>query len=252
MENDCGMSGRDEGSGFREVRRVESAGEVRPAEVRLIDLERKVTEKNDQLAAEIRSRLHAAGVYSLNLLSGPGAGKTSLLERTLPEIFSRYRCLVVEGDLMTRNDAERIARLGVPSVQIQTRGSCHLDSRMIGSALAGVDLESIDLLFIENVGNLVCPTGFDLGEEGKVVLASVTDGADKPAKYPYIFEKAAAVILNKIDLLPYVPFDAEEFARALRHVNPRAPLFRLSCLTGEGFPVWLGWLHDRIASFGDA
>jgi hydrogenase nickel incorporation protein HypB len=196
--------------------------DVRPAEVRLIDLERKVTEKNDQLAAEIRGRLRAAGVFTLNLLS----------------------------DLMTQNDARRIARLGVPSVQIQTRGSCHLDSRMVASALEGVDLRALDLLFIENVGNLVCPNAFDLGEDGRVVLASVADGADKPAKYPYIFENAAAVVLNKIDLLPYVPFDAEEFARDLRRLNPRAPLFRLSCLTGEGFPVWLGWLQDRAAGRG--
>jgi hydrogenase nickel incorporation protein HypB len=223
-------------------------GGIRAGEVRLIDLERKVTEKNDQLAAEIRSRLQAAHVFCINFLSGPGAGKTSLLERTLGEISSRYRCLVIEGDLMTQNDAERIARMGVASVQIQTRGSCHLDSRMIQSALEGIDPESLDLLFIENVGNLVCPTGFDLGEDAKVVLASVTEGEDKPAKYPYIFERAAAVILNKTDLLPYVPFDPEEFTRSLRNVNSQAPLFRVSCLTGEGLQPWVGWLEQRAAA----
>jgi hydrogenase nickel incorporation protein HypB len=219
---------------------------MKPGEVRLIDLERKVTEKNDLLAAELRRRFREARVYTLNLLSGPGAGKTSLLERSLPELSLSYQCLVVEGDLMTQNDAERIARLGVPSVQIQTRGTCHLDSRMVGTALEGVDLEALDLLLIENVGNLVCPTGFDLGEDLKVVVASVTEGADKPAKYPYIFERAGEVILNKIDLLPYVPFDQEAFTHALRSLNPAAPLFPVSCTTGEGLAAWCGWVRERV------
>lgn len=219
---------------------------MKPGEVRLIDLERKVTEKNDLLAADLRRRFRESRIYTLNLLSGPGSGKTSLLERTLPELSSRFRCLVVEGDLMTQNDAERIARLGVSSVQIQTRGTCHLDSRMVGSALEGVDLPSLDLLLIENVGNLVCPTGFDLGEDMKVVMASVTEGADKPAKYPYIFERAGVVILNKIDLLPYVPFDPDAFTRSLRAINPTAPLFSLSCTTGDGMAAWLDWLRLRV------
>jgi len=219
---------------------------MKPGEVRLIDLERKVTAKNDLLAADLRDRFRAAHLAVFNLLSGPGAGKTSLLEQTLPALQAQYRCLVVEGDLMTANDARRIAHLGVPAVQIQTRGTCHLDSRMVGSALEGVDLAALDLLFIENVGNLVCPTGFDLGEDGKVVLASVPEGADKPAKYPYIFERAAAVVLNKIDLLPYVPFDLETFTRALRGLNPDVPLFALSCTTGEGMPAWLDWLRQHV------
>jgi hydrogenase nickel incorporation protein HypB len=219
---------------------------MKPGEVRLIDLERKVTEKNDLLAADLRQRFRAAGVYALNLLSGPGAGKTSLLERTLPELSSSYRCLVVEGDLMTQNDAERIAKIGVASVQIQTRGTCHLDSRMVGTALDGVNLEALDLLVIENVGNLVCPTGFDLGEDQKIVVASVTEGADKPAKYPYIFERAGAVILNKIDLLPHVPFDEGIFTHALRGLNPNAPLFRVSCTTGEGLATWCAWVREQV------
>jgi hydrogenase nickel incorporation protein HypB len=219
---------------------------LKPGEIRLIDLERKVTEKNDLLAAEIRQRLTAAGVFAVNLLSGPGAGKTSLLEKTLTAFAGSRRCLVVEGDLMTQNDAERIARVGVPSVQIQTRGTCHLDSRMVSHALEGVKLEELDVLFVENVGNLVCPTGFDLGENVKVVLASVTDGADKPAKYPYIFERAGAVVLNKIDLLPHVSFELSEFQAALRRLNPAAPLFNLSCRTGEGLEAWLGGLRERI------
>ena len=218
---------------------------MKPGEVRLITLERKVTEKNDLLAAGIRARLESAGVYALNLLSGPGAGKTSLLEQTLPRLLPTYRCLVVEGDLMTRNDAERISRLGVPSVQIETRGSCHLDSRMVGVALEGVDLDALDLLFIENVGNLVCPTGFDLGEKARVVVGSTAEGADKPAKYPYIFDRAAAVVLNKIDLLPYVPFDPELFTRSVREVNATAPIFRLSCTTGEGLDQWCDWIRRQ-------
>jgi hydrogenase nickel incorporation protein HypB len=216
-----------------------------PGAVRLIDLERKVTEKNDLLATEIRSRLAGAGVYAFNLLSAPGAGKTTLLERTLPILVPAYRCLVVEGDLMTQNDADRISRTGVPSVQIQTRGSCHLDSRMVGRALEGTDLGAIDLLFIENVGNLVCPTGFDLGENARVVVSSVTEGADKPVKYPYIFERAAAVILNKIDLLPHVPFDEAQFTRGLRGLNAKAPLFRISCTTGEGLEEWCRWIRAQ-------
>ncbi len=220
---------------------------MKEGKVRLVDLERKVTEKNDLLAAALRERFRAAGLYAVNLLSGPGAGKTSLLECSLPELGA-FRCLVVEGDLMTQNDAQRVARLGVPSVQIQTRGSCHLDSRMVERALEEAELSALDLLVIENVGNLVCPTGFDLGEDDKVVLASVPEGADKPAKYPYIFEKAAAVVLNKVDLLPYVRFDVEEFTRTLRTINPSAPLFRLSCTTGEGLPEWLAWIRERVAA----
>jgi len=251
---------------------------LRPGEVRLVDLERKVTEKNDLLAAEIRTRLKAAGVYSINLLSAPGSGKTSLLERTIPELrrhravrgpqaagsckVSRGeagsgeagladppgmpRILVVEGDLMTQNDAQRVARLGVPSVQIQTRGSCHLDSRMVQRALEGFLLEDFDLLFVENVGNLVCPTGFDLGEDVKVVVGSVTEGADKPAKYPYIFERAAAVVLNKIDLLPHVDFDVTEFTETVRRLNPGAPVFFLSCRSGEGLDPWCRWILERM------
>jgi hydrogenase nickel incorporation protein HypB len=227
------VSGVDSGSG---------------ASVRLIDLERKVTEKNDLLAGEIRARLRAARVFTVNLLSGPGAGKTSLLERTLEALGPAYRALVIEGDLFTQNDADRIARLGVPAVQIQTRGACHLDSRMVGAALEGVDLDRLDLLVIENVGNLVCPTGFDLGEDLKVVMAAVTDGTDKPAKYPYIFERAGVVLLNKTDLLPYVSFDLEQFARTVRGLNGTAPLFHLSCATGEGLTAWYDWLRTRIAA----
>jgi hydrogenase nickel incorporation protein HypB len=221
-------------------------GAREPGQIRLIDLERKVTEKNDLLAAGIRARLREAGVYTLNLLSGPGAGKTSLLEASLAALGKELRCLVIEGDLMTQNDALRISRLGVPAVQIQTRGTCHLDSRMIETALSGVDLAALDLLVIENVGNLVCPTGFDLGEDVKVVLASVTEGEDKPAKYPYIFERAGVVVLNKTDLLPHVPFQVQEFTRALRSLNPTAPLFPLSCLTGEGMEPWLQWIRSRV------
>jgi hydrogenase nickel incorporation protein HypB len=187
-----------------------------------------------------------AGLFAVNLLSGPGAGKTSLLEATLSRLGGSVRCLVVEGDLRTARDAERIAATGADAVQIVTNGVCHLDSRMVTSALTECDLESLDALIIENVGNLVCPTGFDLGESARVVIGSVPEGADKPEKYPFMFEKADVVILNKIDLLEHVPFDKASFWRHVESVNPRAIRLEISCTTGEGIEPWLDWFAKQV------
>lgn len=213
--------------------------------VRVLDLQRSVTAKNDEIAAALRDRFQRSGVFVANLLSSPGAGKTTLLERTLHTLGKEVRCLVLEGDLRTTNDADRIAGTGVDAVQIVTNGVCHLDSNMVRSALEGVDLDSYDALFIENVGNLVCPNSFDLGESTRVIVCSVPEGDDKPAKYPFMFERAEVVVLNKTDLLPYVSFDKEKFWSAVGRVNRAVHRLEISCTTGEGLDAWLRWLRSR-------
>jgi hydrogenase nickel incorporation protein HypB len=215
-------------------------------ELRVIELQRNVVAKNDEIARTLRSRFEAAGVFVVNLLSGPGSGKTTLLETTLPLIDAR--CLVIEGDLKTARDAERIARSGARAVQIVTNGTCHLESRMIASAIEGVALDTLDAIVIENVGNLVCPSSFDLGEGARVVLASVAEGEDKPEKYPFMFEKADAVVLTKIDLLPYVPFDRGSFWASVDRVNRSAQRMELSCTTGEGRDRWISWFRSRVGA----
>lgn len=216
------------------------------SKIKILDLQRSVTKKNDEIAAQLRKRFEDAGLFAVNLLSGPGSGKTSLLEATLGRLDRSIRALVVEGDLRTARDAERIAATGADAVQIVTNGVCHLDSRMITSALEGRDLTTLDVLVIENVGNLVCPTGFDLGEAARVVIGSVPEGADKPAKYPFMFEKADVVILNKIDLLEHVPFDRESFWEHVANVNESALRLDLSCTTGEGMGAWLDWFAGKV------
>jgi len=169
-----------------------------------IEVGRNILEANQKLAGQHRQRFAASGVKVLNLISSPGAGKTSLLEQTLRRLQGRLNCAVIEGDIQTDEDAQRVAACGVPAVQIQTQGACHLDGAMIGEALAALDLEALDLLIIENVGNLVCPVDFDLGEDMKVGVLSVTEGDDKPSKYPALFREAGALLVNKVDLLPYI------------------------------------------------
>jgi hydrogenase nickel incorporation protein HypB len=215
-------------------------------EVRVIDLQRNVVAKNDEIARELRARFETAGIFVVNILSAPGSGKTSLLETTLPLIGGR--CLVIEGDLKTARDAERIAASGARAVQIVTNGTCHLESRMIVSAIEGVALDELDAIIIENVGNLVCPSSFDLGESARVVLASVTEGEDKPEKYPFMFEKADAIVLNKIDLLPYVPFERGAFWAAVGRVNRTAERMELSCTTGEGRERWVSWFKGKVGA----
>ncbi|HEY3324499.1 MAG TPA: hydrogenase nickel incorporation protein HypB [Planctomycetota bacterium] len=206
----------------------------------------KVLKANDEFAQMAREKLQKAGVLALNVLSAPGSGKTSLLEMTIKALKSKLRIGVIEGDPDTARDAERIAPLGVPVVQINTDGGCHLDANLIHRVLDDFDLANIDVLFIENVGNLVCPAEFDLGEAGRVAVLSVPEGHDKPAKYAKVFHSASVVVLNKIDLLPYVDFDQKVLQRDLARINPDVPVLKVSCRTGEGLSQWHAWLEKRL------
>ncbi|HEU5334989.1 MAG TPA: hydrogenase nickel incorporation protein HypB [Terriglobales bacterium] len=208
-------------------------------------LERKVLSENDRIAGDLRQSFAEQGVLCLNLISSPGAGKTTLLERTLESFPADERVAVLTGDIQTENDAARLRRFGFPVRQITTGGTCHLDARMVQRALGEWRPGKFDLLFIENVGNLVCPASYDLGEAAKVVLLSVAEGEDKPLKYPAIFLKSQLLVLSKIDLLPYVPFDmcgAEENAR---RIHPGIDVIRLSCLSGSGLDGWRKWIEER-------
>ncbi|HEX8906422.1 MAG TPA: hydrogenase nickel incorporation protein HypB [Longimicrobiaceae bacterium] len=212
--------------------------------VRRIDVRERVMARNDELAAEVRRRLDEHGVAALNLVSSPGSGKTLLLERTLQELDGELRMAVVTGDVQTQNDADRLARHTDRLVQaVVTAGACHLDARQVLEALDAIPLDDTDLLLVENVGNLVCPANWDLGEDAKVVLFSVTEGEDKPLKYPRMFERASVAVLNKIDLLPYVPFDVDLAVANARQVNPGLRFFFTSALTGEGMEEWLWYLR---------
>jgi len=203
-------------------------------------------ERNAEIAAENRRHLAAHGVVAFNVMSAPGAGKTSLLVRTIPLLRDSLSIAVIEGDIQTRRDAERVAALGVPAHQIETGGVCHLDAAMVHDALHHISLDGIDLLFIENVGNLVCPAEFDLGESARVMLLSVSEGDDKPKKYPLMFRESRLLLLNKIDLLPYVTFDLEKAAREAREINPSLETIEISCTTGAGFDRWVRWLRERV------
>jgi hydrogenase nickel incorporation protein HypB len=211
-----------------------------------VKLARDILKANDLLAENLRGRLADQGIVSVNLVGSPGSGKTTLLERTL-EHLGELRASVIEGDIATALDAERIEQKGVPVVQINTDGTCHLDANMILGALDELDLARTDLLFIENVGNLVCPAGWDLGEDLRAVVASVTEGDEKPRKYPRIFEKASACVLNKVDLLPYVVFDLERFRKDVSLLNPEAPVFLVSATDGTGVAEWTNWLEAKLA-----
>lgn len=208
----------------------------------VVTIERKVLEKNDQLAAENRDALTRLGIFAINMVSSPGAGKTTLLERTIAALDGRVGISVVEGDVQTDLDARRVARYGVPVVQIVTNGGCHLEARLVRDALAQLDLADTNVLVIENVGNLVCPANFDLGEDLKVVVLSVTEGDDKPLKYPAMFQRASVLIINKIDLVPYVDADVSAIRRHARLANPDLQIFETSCRTGEGIEEWADWL----------
>lgn len=206
-----------------------------------------ILEQNDRIADELKAALGAQGIFALNLLGSPGSGKTTLLENTLAALKDEMNIAVIEGDLFTSKDAERIARQGVPVIQINTGGGCHLDANMVRNALAGLELAALDLIIIENVGNLVCPAEFDIGEDCKVTVLSITEGEDKPLKYPLVFKQAEAVILNKVDLLPYTSFDMEAACEDLSSISPGAALLPVSCRTGEGLLDWYSWLRQRIA-----
>jgi hydrogenase nickel incorporation protein HypB len=207
-----------------------------------------VLAKNDRIAAHNRGWLEARSILALNLVSSPGAGKTALLERTLRDLAQAWPWSVIEGDQQTDNDARRIAACGVPVRQVNTGTGCHLDAQMVRDAIRSLNPQPGGVLLVENVGNLVCPALFDLGEAAKVVIASVPEGEDKPVKYPYMFEAAGLVILNKVDLLPHVAFDTARFEHMVRQVNPLARVIPLSATRGDNLAAWYGWLRERRAA----
>jgi hydrogenase nickel incorporation protein HypB len=211
-----------------------------------IDLSKPILDRNERLAAENRTRFDAAGVFVLDLMASPGAGKTSTILATIAALRDRYRIAVIEGDIASKVDAEKVKAHGIPAVQINTGGACHLESDMIKRAVDALPLEELDLIIIENVGNLVCPTDFNLGENAKVMILSVPEGHDKPYKYPGIFQVSEAVILNKVDVMPYFDFDEEEFTGVVKSLNPTAPIFRIAATKGEGVTEWADWLAARI------
>ncbi|MGQ9880749.1 MAG: hydrogenase nickel incorporation protein HypB [Armatimonadota bacterium] len=208
-----------------------------------IKVVRRIMEANEQHAEVVRGRLREAGVLALNLISAPGSGKTSLIESAIRELKGEVGIGVIEGDPDTTRDAERIARLDVPVVQINTEGGCHLEATMVLRALDEIDLHGLDLLFIENVGNLVCPVVFDLGETLRVAVVSTAEGHDKPAKYPALFRSAQVTVLNKVDLIPYLDFNEGQFNADVRRLKPGMPILRVSCRTGEGIAEWVRWLR---------
>ncbi len=206
----------------------------------------KILGANDRLAADNRARLDATGVYSLNFLASPGAGKTSLVEQTVGRLSGRLRLAVIDGDIATSLDADRAAAAGAKAVQINTGGECHLDAVMLQGALEALDLSDVDLLIVENVGNLVCPANFALGTHKSILVASTPEGDDKPYKYPGTYRGVDALVINKIDLLPYVDFDMEYFRRGAAALNPGLATFPMSCRTGEGLDAWVEWVIIQV------
>lgn len=204
----------------------------------------KILEANDRIAEENRKVFKSHGLFVINLMSGPGAGKTTLVERTI-ESLNGLRIGVIEGDIAGTDDAERISRFNVPVVQINTGGACHLDANMINEVLPDLPLENLDMVIIENVGNLVCPAEFNVGEDIKVMLLSITEGHDKPRKYPLMFKESSALIINKIDLLPYLEVDINKIKRDALSINPSLAIFEVSCKTGEGTEEWAKWLKGQ-------
>lgn len=211
----------------------------------------KILSANDRLAEENRTRLAVAGLFSINLMASPGAGKTSLIEQTLPRLRGRLRVAVVDGDIATSIDADRASAAGAhASIQVNTGGDCHLDAVMLQGALDQLDLMRFDLLIVENVGNLVCPAEFRLGTHKSILIASIPEGDDKPYKYPGMYRGVDALVINKIDLLPYVPFRMDYFRRGVEALNPGVITFPLSCRTGDGLDQWIDWLFTGIKSQG--
>jgi hydrogenase nickel incorporation protein HypB len=217
---------------------------------REIKIVRKVLDVNDTIAEQNRQLFAEKGVFVLNVMSSPGSGKTTILEKTLPHLMPDIRSAVIVGDICTSNDADRLAGSGAPVVQVNTDlfgGDCHLAAHVIKTAAHNFDLDGIDLLIVENLGNLVCPAEFDLGEDLRVVVLSVTEGEDKPAKYPLMFRVCDAALLNKIDLLPHLDYDIKETAKHILQINPDMAVFEISAKTQAGFDHWIGWLKDRMS-----
>ncbi len=212
---------------------------------------RNILQANERLAASNRRRFQEAGIFVINLMSSPGAGKTSLLEKTIDGLAGQLRMAVIEGDIQSSHDAERIRTKGIQAVQINTEGGCHLDANMIQIAAESLDLENLDVLIIENVGNLVCPAEFDLGEHDKVMILSVTEGDDKPLKYPLMFQLSSVLVINKVDLLPYIDCDVQVIRERTRQLNGNQEIFEVSCRSGVGMDSWLEWLKKRAQRVKD-
>lgn len=216
-----------------------------------ISIEEDILAKNNRLASFNRALFREKQILVLNLVSSPGSGKTSLLERTLTDLSNRYRFAVIEGDQQTDNDARRIAATGVPVVQINTGAGCHLDAQMVMDATHSFNLDQLDILFIENVGNLVCPASFDLGEAHKVLLLSITEGEDKPLKYPQMFHNSSLMLLNKLDLLPHIPFDMAKCREYAARVSHNLKIIELAATTGDGIEKWYDWLKGELENVKD-
>ncbi len=215
---------------------------------RKVPVVRDILEANERLAEDNRRTFRKAGLLVINLMSGPGAGKTSLLERTIEALQHEIRIGVIEGDIQSSYDAERISQKGVQVVQLNTGGACHLDSNMIKSSLDALDLDTLDLLVVENVGNLVCPAEFNVGEDMKAMILSVPEGDDKPLKYPLMFQESRALLINKIDLLPYVNCDVGKIRERALQLNANLEIFEISCRTGEGLDDWADWLRKQVSA----
>ncbi|MFH1350076.1 MAG: hydrogenase nickel incorporation protein HypB [Pseudomonadota bacterium] len=211
-----------------------------------ISVVRNILEANERIAQQNRELFNQNGLFVINLMSSPGAGKTSLLEKTIDALKDTVRIGVIEGDIQSSKDAERIAARGVPAVQINTDGACHLDGNMIRDTFGEFDFKEMDLLVVENVGNLVCPAEFNVGEDHKVMILSVTEGDDKPSKYPLMFHESKVLLINKIDLLPYVDCSIDKIVEDSLKINPDLTIFKISCKTGEGLEDWYGWLKEQV------
>jgi hydrogenase nickel incorporation protein HypB len=211
-----------------------------------IKIMKNILDRNQNKAEEVRQFLRSKNVGMLNLISSPGAGKTTLLERTCEKLADRIRFGIIEGDITTDRDAQRLKKYNVPIVVINTEGGCHLDSHSISKVLDFFDFDNLDLLIVENVGNLICPSQFDLGETTKVAIISTTEGDDKPAKYPMLFRQAGAVLLNKTDLMPYTNFNEALFNADLRKLNRTVPIFKISCTSGDGLDQWYDWIKSKV------
>jgi len=214
-----------------------------------IKIMKNILDRNQNKAEEVRNLLKARNVMMINIISSPGAGKTTLLERTCEAMAGEVSIGVIEGDVTTDRDAQRLQKYNIPIVAINTEGGCHLDSHSISKAIEHFDLDALDLLFVENVGNLICPSQFDLGETFKLAVVSTTEGDDKPAKYPMLFSEARAVILNKTDLIPYTNFSMDSFTADMAAINPRITVIKTSAIRGEGLEEWFSWLRMQFQEF---
>lgn len=211
-----------------------------------ISVVKQILDANDRIANENRAVFDSRGIFVINLMSSPGAGKTTLVEKTIGALRERYRIGVIEGDIQDTYDADRIAALDIPVVQINTGGGCHVDANMVREAMADLDLDHLDFLVNENVGNLVCPAEFRIGENAKVMILSTPEGADKPLKYPLMFHESKVLLINKMDLAPYVDFDLDKARRDALAINPSLLIFEVSCKTGQGLDGWFAWIADQI------